>query len=93
MFTPLSELTAKILRRKGFDKEVESGQILNLVKIYYKSVLPKIDVEPYKVARKQVYVKVASSVVANECYNYIEGCLESLDISGVEVLAIKFSIV
>lgn len=92
MFETLHSLLPKSLRRHDVYDNVQAALLLRRIKNYYAQVLPHVKVEPFVVKRNKAFVGVSSSLLASECYRYMEGCMEALHTEGFDLEGIQFRV-
>ena len=90
MFTQLSELLPKALRKAGVYDPILSGQVMNDAKNFFENISPDIEVEGQKVQNQKIYLKLKNSVIMHVCYQKKHECLEYLANKGYEVYDIIF---
>ena len=92
MFESLHSLLPKSLRKHDVYDNVQAALLLRRIKEYYGQVLPYVSVDPFVVKRNKVFVRVGSSLLASECYQHREGCLEAVHTEGFSIDDIQFRV-
>ncbi len=92
MFESLHSLLPKSLRKHDVYDNVQAALVLRRIQEYYKQVCPYIEVNPFVVKRNKAFVRVGSSLLASECYQQREGCLDTLHTEGFNIEDIQFRV-